>query len=162
MTMSTDPANGPAAFAANSADVPAPLLYGRGFADPTVVESRVGMVGAATALNLNIGRAPSDAGPWNVIASPALTRRPGWATSEDIWAPDIQRAPAGWLMYYAAEVIGAEENSRCIGVAYSKTAFGPYTPIGSAPLVCPLVPGVPRAADIPPTKVRAGTRGHSA
>ena len=56
-------------------------------------------------------------------------------------------------MYYAAGIAGADPNSRCIGVAVSRTAFGPYTPVGNAPLVCPVVPGVPRAADNPPTKV---------
>ena len=68
---------------------------------PTVVESRVGYVGAATALDLNIGRSQADAGPWSVIGTPALSRRPSWATSEALWAPDIQRAPGGWLMYFA-------------------------------------------------------------
>ena len=65
-------------------------------------------------------------------------------------------------MYYAAGIAGADPNSRCIGVAVSKKAFGPFTPVGNAPLVCPVVPGVPRAADNPPTKVlgkRSQTRG---
>jgi arabinan endo-1,5-alpha-L-arabinosidase len=154
----------PAGFLASArrVDIPAPLLYSRSFPDPTVVESRVGLVGAATAPSLNIGRASSDSGPWNVIASPALTRRPDWTTSEAIWAPDIQRAPGGWLMYYAAEIAAAGDGSRCIGVAYSKKSYGPYTPIGNAPLVCPLGPGVPRAADTPPAKVlgkHVGPRG---
>jgi hypothetical protein len=128
-------------------------MYHRGFADPTVVESRVGLVGAATALDLNIARSPVDAGPWDVVATPALTRRPSWATSDPLWAPDIQRVRGGWVMYFAAGISGADVNSRCIGVATSHTAFGPYTPVGSAPLVCPVVPGVPRAADTPPTQV---------
>ncbi len=152
----------PAEAAARVTGIPAPLLWSRAFADPTVVESRVGYVGAATAPNLNIGRSQADAGPWNVIGTPALTRRPGWASSAELWAPDIQRAPGGWLMYYAAPIAGADENSRCIGVAVSKAAYGPYTPIGNAPLVCPVVPGVPRAADAPPTRVRgkiSATRG---
>jgi len=120
----------PAGAAQRTSGIPAPLMWSRSFADPTVVESRVGYVGAATAPNLNIGRAQADAGPWNVIATPALTRRPGWAASAELWAPDIQRAPGGWLMYYAAPIAGADENSRCIGVAYSKKSFGPFTPIG--------------------------------
>ena len=118
----------PAGAAQRTSGIPAPLMWSRSFADPTVVESRVGYIGAATALNLNIGRAQADAGPWNVIATPALTRRPGWATSTDLWAPDIQRAPGGWLMYYAAPIAGADESSRCIGVAYSKKSFGPVHP----------------------------------
>ena len=133
--------------------IPAPLMWSRSFADPTVVQSRVGYVGAATAPNLNIGRAQSDAGPWSVGRTPALTRRPGWAASAELWAPDIQRAPGGWLMYYAAPIAGADPNSRCIGVAVAKAAYGPFTPVGNAPLVCPVVPGVPRAGDTPPTKV---------
>jgi arabinan endo-1,5-alpha-L-arabinosidase len=156
----SDPA--PAGAVQRTSGIPAPLMWSRSFADPTVVESRVGYVGAATALNLNIGRAQTDAGPWNVIATPALTRRPGWATSTDLWAPDIQRAPGGWLMYYAAPIAGADESSRCIGVAYSKKSFGPFTPIGNTPLVCPVVPGVPRAAENPATTVlgkRAPIRG---
>src|SRR4051794_22612314 len=144
----------PTAGAAVDRDVPGPLLFSRGFADPTVVESRVGLVGAATALDLTIGRAPADTGPWSVAPTPALTRRPGWATSVDIWAPDIQRAPGGWLMYFAAGISGADESSRCIGVAHAKAAYGPYTPVGNAPLVCPVVPGVPRAGDRPPNRVR--------
>jgi arabinan endo-1,5-alpha-L-arabinosidase len=152
----------PAGAAARVTGIPAPLLWSRAFADPTVVQSRVGYVGAATALDLNIGRSPADAGPWSVMGTPALTRRPSWATSEALWAPDIQRAPGGWLMYFAAPIAGADENSRCIGVAVSKAAFGPYTPVGNAPLVCPVVPGVPRAADAPPTRVLgkiSATRG---
>ncbi len=142
--------------------IPAPLLWARSFADPTVVDSRVGLVGAATALNLNIGRNQAGSPLWNVIGTPALTRRPNWATTDELWAPDIQRAPGGWLMYFAAPIAGADENSRCIGVAVSKAAYGPYTPVGNAPLVCPVVPGIPRAADTPPTRVNgkvSSTRG---
>ncbi len=145
---------------AGRADLPTPLLWSRSFADPTVVLSRVGYVGAATAPNLNLGRAPADSGPWDVTVTPALTRRPNWATSGDIWAPDIQRAPGGWLMYYAAPIAGYDANSRCIGVAHAKAATGPYTPVGNAPLVCPVVPGVPRAGDTPPSTLRgAPVRG---
>jgi hypothetical protein len=133
--------------------IPAPLLWSRSFADPTVVDARVGLVGAATAPNLNIARSQPGSPLFNVIGTPALTRRPNWAAAAELWAPDIQRAPGGWLMYYAAPIAGADENSRCIGVAVAKQAFGPFTPVGNAPLVCPVVPGVPRAGDTPPTRV---------
>ena len=46
-------------------------------------------------------------------------------------------------MYFAAGIAGADEGSRCIGVAHATAAFGPYTPVGNAPLVCPVVAGVP-------------------
>ena len=74
-------------------------------------------------------------------ATPALTRGPAGRRRQDIWAPDIQRAPGGWLMYFAAGIAGADENSRCIGVAHATAAFGPFTPVGNAPLVCPVVAG---------------------
>ncbi len=140
------------AGAPSEVQIPAPLLYSSSFADPTIVESLVGLVGAATAPDLKIARSPADAGPWGVTSKPALTRRPTWATSREIWAPDIQRGNREWLMYFAAGVAGADPESRCIGVARSHTAFGPYTPVGSAPLVCPVVPGVPTAADVPPAR----------
>ncbi len=56
-------------------------------------------------------------------------------------------------MYFAAPISGYDENSRCIGVAVAKSAFGPFTPVGNAPLVCPVAPGVPRAGDTPPAKL---------
>src|SRR4051812_12741399 len=59
LTMTTGTTAGSPA-SARRADIPGPLLYSRGFADPTVVESRVGLVGAATAPDLNIGRSPAD------------------------------------------------------------------------------------------------------
>ncbi len=57
-------ADGSTAGAASGGSTsPRPLLYDRGFPDPTVVESRVGLVGAATAPDINIGRSPVDVGP---------------------------------------------------------------------------------------------------
>jgi hypothetical protein len=153
MTSDGNPAGAAQQTAQRTFGIPAPLLWARAFADPTVVDARVGLVGAATAPNLNIARSQPGSPLFNVIGTPALTRRPSWATSAELWAPDIQRAPGGWLMYYAAPIAGADENSRCIGVAVSKKAFGPFTPVGNAPLVCPVVPGVPRAGDTPPTRV---------
>ena len=50
----------PAGAAQRTSGTPAPLMWSRSFADPTVVESRVGYVGAATAPNLNIGLGPAD------------------------------------------------------------------------------------------------------
>ena len=154
--------SGGTAGAASRVEIPAPLYFAGDFADPTVVESMVGLVGAATAPDIRIARARADAGPWGLTGRPALTRRPSWATAREIWAPDIHRVPGGWVMYFAASIAGADPNSRCIGVARSHTAFGPFTPYGNRPLVCPVVPGVPTAADAPPTTVygkRAQTRG---
>ena len=153
----------PAGAAQRTSGIPAPLMWSRSFADPTVVESRVGVRRGGHRPNLNIGRAQADAGPWNVIATPALTRRPGWATSADLWAPDIQRAPGGWLMYFAAPIAGADENSRCIGVAVLQEVVRPVHPDRQRARSCARSSRASRApADTPPTKVlgkRSPTRG---
>ena len=134
--------------AAKRADIPGPLLWLRGFPDPTVVLSRVGYVAAATALDLNIGRAPSDTGPWGLTTTPALTRRPSWATAGDMWAPDIQRAPGGWLMFFAAPISGYDENSRCIGVRRAECGVALLEPVRS----CSAEPAIEPTLTIDPPR----------
>ena len=43
-------------------------------------------------------------------------------------------------MYYSATT-NADTSKHCVGVAVSKTVTGPYTPVGSTALICPLSQG---------------------
>ena len=72
----------------------------------------------------------------------------------------MARVRGRWLLYYATPVKGMGEHGRCIGVARSTSARGPFRPVGRTPLVCPSYAGTPTAQDplLPrdPTLPRAG------
>ena len=116
------------------------------FADPAVL--RVGRVYHAYATNSggqNIQHETStDLVHWTKRADvlPTLgawvgpcTFTPGGATDHCVWAPDVTPVHGGYVLYYTAR--DAMAPRQCIGAAFSRSADGPFAPIGTQPLVCP-------------------------
>lgn len=116
------------------------------FADPDIL--RVGRVYHAYATNTggkNIQHETStDLVHWTAQpdALPTLgawtgpcSFTPGGATDHCVWAPDVSAVPGGYAMYYTAR--DALAPRQCIGMAFSTSPGGPFTPVGTQPLVCP-------------------------
>lgn len=59
----------------------------------------------------------------------------GGATDRCVWAPEVTAVPGGYVLYYTARDELAPR--QCIGVSFSTSPSGPFTPVGSDPLVCP-------------------------
>ena len=86
-------------------------------------------------------------GPWSEGAN-ALSRWGAWASGRGaVWAPDVVRTSAGWVLYYSAQAKGFR-GQRCIGTAVSTSPAGPYEP-SDTPLICPLLGGEDAVADRP-------------
>jgi arabinan endo-1,5-alpha-L-arabinosidase len=138
--------------------VPRPVLD-VDFPDPAVVATPGGLVAYATGDRVPHAWSRSADGPWRRGPS-LLTHRPDWSREGGVWAVDVARVRGRWLLYYATPVRGMGEHGRCIGVARSGSARGPFRPVGSAPLVCPSYADTPPAQDplLPrdPTLPRAG------
>jgi arabinan endo-1,5-alpha-L-arabinosidase len=143
-----------------AAEEPAPRpVLNLDFPDPAVVAAPGGLVAYATGDRVPHAWSRGADGPWRRGPS-LLTHRPSWSREGGIWAVDVARVRGRWLLYYATPVRGMGEHGRCIGVARSTAARGPFRPVGSAPLVCPSYAGTPTAQDplLPrdPTLPRAG------
>lgn len=156
LTVAVVPAG--AAQAYDSAQVPRPVLNSD-FPDPAAVLAPGGVVAYATGDRVPHAWSRDVDGPWR--RGPALlTHRPSWSRDGGVWAVDVARVGGRWLLYYATPVRGLGEHGRCIGVARSDAARGPFRPVGSAPLVCPAYVPTPTAQDplVPrdPTLPRAG------
>ena len=65
----------------------------------------------------------------------ACSFEPGGATDRCIWAPEVSKVAGGYALYYTARDKLAPR--QCIGVSFSTTPDGPFTPVGTDPLVCP-------------------------
>ncbi|GIG92242.1 family 43 glycosylhydrolase [Plantactinospora endophytica] len=122
---------------AAAATVPATLVIGSDFPDPDVI--RHGSTYYAYSTNNANGNVPvatasSLTGPW--------TRRPdamptlgAWASGGLTWAPDVSaRADGRFLLYYTAR--SRAVGRQCIGAALATSPLGPFTAVGTAPLVC--------------------------
>ncbi|GAA1363732.1 family 43 glycosylhydrolase [Catellatospora chokoriensis] len=125
----------PAAAAAATA---APqLVIGSDFADPDV--SRFDGVYYAYSTNNGFGNVPvasatSPAGPWTRRGN-ALPTLGAWASGGLTWAPDVSRRADGrYLLYYTARSTAV--GRQCIGAALATSPIGPFTPVGTQPLVC--------------------------
>jgi arabinan endo-1,5-alpha-L-arabinosidase len=81
----------------------------------------------------------ADLKSWVVASRDPLPKLPAWATNGRTWAPDVSAAGSGFVMYFTAHSI--DPDIQCIGVAHGTTAEGPFTPVGSTPLVCPAKDG---------------------
>ena len=125
--------------------VPRPVLN-VDFPDPAVVATPGGLVAYATGDRVPHAWSRSADGPWRRGAS-LLTHRPSWSREGGVWAVDVARVRGRWLLYYATPVRGLGKTGRCIGVARSTSARGPFRPVGSAPLVCPSYARTPTAQD---------------
>lgn len=60
---------------------------------------------------------------------------PGGATDRCVWAPQVTKVASGYTLYYTARDEASQK--QCIGVSRAKNPNGPFTPVGSAPLICP-------------------------
>ncbi|GAA0616465.1 family 43 glycosylhydrolase [Kribbella sandramycini] len=114
---------------------------GEDFPDPDVFEKN----GTWYAYSTNNGRghvpvatASSPTGPWQIRgdAMPAGPA-PGWARSGRTWAPDVHPNDDGtYTLTYTAWHRASDK--QCIGVATATSPLGPFTPVGTTPLICPL------------------------
>ncbi|GAA3771808.1 hypothetical protein GCM10022225_68900 [Plantactinospora mayteni] len=122
---------------AAAATVPATLVIGSDFPDPDVI--RHGNTYYAYSTNNGNGNVPvatasSLTGPW--------TRRPdalpslgAWASGGLTWAPDVSaRADGTFLLYYTAR--SRAVGRQCIGAAVANSPLGPFSAVGTEPLVC--------------------------
>ncbi|MGK5741190.1 family 43 glycosylhydrolase [Micromonospora sp. URMC 103] len=123
--------------AATAATTPAALVIADDFPDPDVI--KVGGTYYAYSTNNGHGNVPvatatSLTGPW--------TRRPdalptlgAWANGGLTWAPDVSaRADGRYLLYYTAR--SRAVGRQCLGAAVATSPLGPFTPVGTGPLVC--------------------------
>ncbi|NYJ74963.1 family 43 glycosylhydrolase [Allobranchiibius huperziae] len=138
------PQHGPSG-SGHARSAPRPVIDAN-FADPDIL--RVGRVYHAYATNSggkNIQHETStDLVHWTARpdALPTLgawtgpcSFTPGGATDHCVWAPDVSAVPGGYAMYYTAR--DALAPRQCIGMAFSTSPDGPFTPVGTEPLVCP-------------------------
>ncbi|MEV4542487.1 family 43 glycosylhydrolase [Micromonospora echinaurantiaca] len=113
------------------------LVIASDFPDPDVV--KFGSTYYAYSTNNGNGNVPvatasSLTGPW--------TRRPdalptlgAWANGGLTWAPDVsQRADGRYLLYYTAR--SRATGRQCIGAALATSPLGPFTAVGTQPLIC--------------------------
>ncbi|MBB5874308.1 hypothetical protein F4553_007742 [Allocatelliglobosispora scoriae] len=123
------------AYAAAPTPVYAPSYS---IADPGVYRENGDFYLYSTGSGARVSRGREAVGPWtNEGAALDLDARPAWMASGDVWAPDIWRTSAGFVMYFSAPAkdFGGQ---RCIGVAVatSNDPAGDFLPTGQ-PLVCP-------------------------
>jgi len=113
------------------------------FPDPTVIRAPDGYFyayatqaeRAGRMVNIPIARS-SDLVHWRHVGD-ALPVKPGWAsTTQDFWAPHVQRNGSSYIMYYSAKPDNADErNGLCLAVATSPSPAGPFSDVGR-PLLC--------------------------
>lgn len=139
------PVNRPTVAAMNS--VPKPVarpvtdpLIEADFADPDMI--KVGGTYYAYATNagqhnVQVAKAPAAEGPWTVLNDDALPALGVWAETGMTWAPEVLPRPDGtYLLYYTARAVKPARR-QCIGAAVATSPTGPFSPVGTAPLVCP-------------------------
>lgn len=126
----------PAGVAVAATTAPA-LVIGSDFPDPDI--SKFDGVYYAYSTNNGFGNvpvasAPSVNGPWTRRGN-ALPALGSWASGGLTWAPDVSRRADGrYLLYYTARSIAA--GRQCLGAALATSPLGPFTSVGSQPLVC--------------------------
>ncbi|WP_285101635.1 family 43 glycosylhydrolase [Promicromonospora sp. MEB111] len=118
------------------------LVLDRDFPDPDV--SKFGNTYYAYATNqgknLPWATAPDPDGPWTFQSADALPTLGAWAKTGRTWAPDVsQRADGKYVLYYTAWHTAS--GRQCIGAALADSPGGPFAPVGSEPLICPLEAG---------------------
>lgn len=113
------------------------LVIGSDFPDPDVVQ--FGSTYYAYSTNNGFGNVPvasatSLSGPWTRRGN-ALPTLGAWARGGLTWAPDVsQRSDGRYLLYYTARSVATER--QCLGAALADSPIGPFTPVGTQPLVC--------------------------
>ncbi|HEY6739924.1 MAG TPA: family 43 glycosylhydrolase [Actinopolymorphaceae bacterium] len=132
------------AAAAEPAGTKQPLLaLDRDFPDPDILKVGDTYYVYATntgGKNLPVATATSMNGPWTVHEADALPRLGPWARTGRTWAPDVSRRADGkFLLYYTARAVGPD--LQCLGAAVADSPLGPFEPVGTEPLVCPVEEG---------------------
>lgn len=105
------------------------------------------------AQNIQIATSP-DFDTWTVTGADALPTLPSWATTGNVWAPDVvqvvrttiistikretdlEQADGSFVLYFSA-VSATNTKMHCVGTATSSTVQGPYT-ANNTPFACPL------------------------
>ncbi len=99
--------------------------------DPAVIEvdRRFYMVSTSHVLPAFPIRVSSDLVRWEHTGRHVFTseNRPRWA-DDHFWAPEVHRAPGGFIAYYTARA--RRTNRLCIGAALAPTVLGPYEDLG--------------------------------
>jgi arabinan endo-1,5-alpha-L-arabinosidase len=126
----------------------APAIYANpvldaDFPDPTVIRAPDGFYyGYATQserngrmINIQVARS-SDLVHWQQLGD-ALPAKPRWAsTTQDFWAPHVERDGARYIMYYSAKPDTSDErHGLCLAVATATVPAGPFVDMGH-PLKC--------------------------
>lgn len=88
-------------------------------------------------VNVPVQRAEVLGGPWTVLGD-AMPRPGSWVADgahggPNVWAPEIARTGAGYLLYYTAH--HAALGVQCIGAATATAPAGPFEPLGRDALV---------------------------
>lgn len=121
------------------------------FPDPDII--KVGNVYHAYATNSggqNVQHAVStDLRHWTSMpdAAPTLgawvddncSFTPGGADDHCTWAPTVTAVNGSYVLYYTARDRASQR--QCVGVATSGSPDGPFQPVGTQPLVCPVSSG---------------------
>jgi arabinan endo-1,5-alpha-L-arabinosidase len=113
------------------------------FPDPTVIKAGDGFYYAYATqtqrdgkwINIQLARS-SDLVHWQYLGD-ALPSKPIWAaTTQDFWAPHVQRDGSRYIMYFSAKPNTLDErNGLCLGAASSNSPVGPFLDMGH-PLIC--------------------------
>ena len=113
------------------------------FPDPTVIRAPNGIYYAYGTQTKRGGRwinmqvaSSADLVHWRFIGD-AMPAKPSWAsTTQDFWAPHVQRVGKRYIMYLSVKPNGSDDtHGLCLGVATASTPTGPFTDIGH-PLKC--------------------------
>ena len=124
------------------------MLTGRALGDPSIVAVGRGRLMVATGPRVLRASLRHGSRHWRWERQ-ALTRLPRWARQTGgVWAPDLAYIDRRWVLYFAAPVRGLGGSARCIGVATSPSAYGPFRPSDRRPLVCQKGVRAPRAYDM--------------
>jgi len=113
------------------------------FPDPTVIRAPDGFYyGYATQtqrdgrwINIQVARS-ADLVHWQQLGD-ALPAKPNWAaTTQDFWAPHVQRDGARYIMYYSGKPDTSDErHGLCLAIANAASPSGPFVDMGH-PLKC--------------------------
>jgi beta-xylosidase len=74
-----------------------------------------------------------------VSSSDALPQLPDWSNPGKVWAPEVARNKAGFVLYYTTSVMSS--GVQCVGVGVATSLSGPYIDKSHRPLVCQLDEG---------------------
>ncbi|KAF4503544.1 acetylxylan esterase [Fusarium agapanthi] len=77
---------------------------------------------------------------WELLSDDPLKDAAAWGQNLDIVAPGVIRDGGQWVMYYSGFTQDDHDGKRCMGVAFSDSTRGPYTP-RDEPFVCHLDKG---------------------